>query len=280
MVEEKKFIVFEDKKIRSIWHNDEMYFSIADVVRVLTDSKNPKGYIKDMRRRDENLFEGWGQIATPLLINTSGGKQSVNCANKKGIFRIIQSISSKKAEPFKLWLAKVGSDRIDEIENPELVQKRMKDIYEKKGYPKDWIDKRLRGIAIRQNLTDEWRERAVEENREYAILTNEISKATFGKNVEEYKKHKGLDKENLRDNMTDWELILAMIGEKATTEITQKDDSFGFDECKTSSREGGKIAGKTRKNLEKSLGRSLVSKDNYLEIIKKQKKKKIIRKSK
>lgn len=257
--------IFENK-IRKVWYKGELWFVIADIVEVLTNSKNPQGYLKDMRRRDEYLFKGWGQIATPLLVETSGGKQKLNCSNKKGIFRIIQSIPSKKAEPFKLWLAQVGSERIDEVENPELAQVRMKELYEKKGYPKDWIDKRLRGIAIRQNLTDEWGMRAVEENREYAILTDEISKATFGKNVKDYKKHKNLDKENLRDNMTDWELILTMIGEKATTDITKEDDSFGFNECKDSAKQGGKIAGRTRKDLEKSLGKSLVSKDNYLDI--------------
>lgn len=276
----KKIIVFNDKKIRRVWHKEEWYFCIADVVEILTDSKDPKGYIKDMRRRDSYLSKAWGQIATLLSVDTSGGKQSVNCSNKKGIFRIIQSIPSKRAEPFKLWLAKVGSDRVEEIENPELAQARMKKLYELKGYSKDWIDKRLRGIAIRQNLTDEWKNREVGENVEYAILTNEISKATFGKTVEEYKKYKNLEKENLRDFMNDWELILTMIGEKATTEITQKDDSFGFNECKNSAQKGGKIAGNTRKNLEKSLGKSLLSKENPLDIKKISKKNKVKSKNK
>ena len=259
-----KIIVFNDKRIRRIWHNNEWFFSVVDIIEALTNSKNPKGYLKDMRRRDEQLSNGWGQIATPLLMETKGGSQTINCSNKKGIFRIVQSIPSKRAEPFKLWLAKVGSDRIDEIENPELAQKRMKELYELKGYTKDWIDKRLRGIAIRQNLTEEWGNRGVDENLEYAILTNEISKATFGLNIQDYKKFKNLKKENLRDHMEDWELILTMIGEKATTEITQKEDSLGFSECKDSAAKGGEIAGKTRSELEKSLEKSLVSSINYL----------------
>ncbi len=273
----KKEIIFQDNKIRRVWHNEEWWFVVEDIVKILTNSKDIKQYIQKLKQRDESLNEGWVQIVHTLSIETTGGKQKLNCANKKGIFRIVQSIPSKKAEPFKLWLAKIGSERIDEIENPELAQNRMKELYELKGYPKDWISKRLRGIAIRQNLTDEWKERAVEEGREYTILTNEISMATFGKSVEEYKEHKNLDKENLRDSMTDWELILTMIGEKATTDITQKDDSFGFNECKSSAKEGGEIAGKTRKDLEKSLEKSLVSRENYKDIKKIKKSNKIIK---
>ena len=187
-MERNALVVFEDKKIRRVWHNDEWWFVIEDVIFALTDSKDPKGYIKDMRRRDDVLSEGWGQIATPLKIETIGGMQSTNCANVKGIFRIIQSIPSPKAEPFKLWLSQVGYERVQEKENPELAQKRMKELYKAKGYSDDWIEKRVRGIAIRDELTDEWKQRGVNENVEFAILTNEISKATFGKTVEEYKK--------------------------------------------------------------------------------------------
>jgi DNA-damage-inducible protein D len=257
--------VFQGKKIRRTWHNDEWWFVIEDIISALTDSTDPKGYLKDMRRRDEELSKGWGQIATPLDIMTAGGKQKINCSNTEGIFRLIQSIPSPKAEPFKLWLAKVGYERIKEIENPELAQKRMKLLYEQKGYSKDWIEKRLRGIAIRQELTDEWKERGVDENIEYAILTNEISKATFGKTVEEYKKLKSLKRENLRDHMTDLELIFSMLGERATTEIARTKDAFGFSENKDAAQKGGKIAGDARDNLEAETGKSIVSNENYLQ---------------
>ena len=218
-----------------------------------------------MRNRDIELSKGWVQIEHPLSVDTKGGKQNMSCANIEGVFRIIQSIPSKKAEPFKRWLAKIGSERIHEIENPELAQERMKRIYEQKGYSKDWVDKRIRGIAIRQNLTEEWDNRGIDNQKEYAILTNEISKASFGLTVQEYKKHKNLVGQNLRDHMTDWELILTMIGEKATTDITENEDSFGLFECKDSAIKGGVIAGNTRKELEKSLGKSLVTEKNYLE---------------
>ncbi len=263
---ESKKIIFNNKKIRRIWNNDEWFFSVVDVVGILSESIDPKDYWYRLKRRE--LESSKIQLSTncrQLKMESSDGKKYLtDCANIKGIFRIIQSIPSKRAEPFKLWLAKVGSDRIDEIEDPELAQKRMKKLYELKGYSKGWIDKRLRGIAIRQNLTEEWGNRGVDENVEYAILTNEISKATFGLNIQDYKKFKNLNKENLRDHMEDWELILTMIGEKATTEITQKEDSLGFSECKDSAAKGGEIAGKTRLELEKSLEKSLVSSGNYL----------------
>jgi len=204
-------------------------------VGALVGSLDIKQYINKMRQRDESLKKGWVQIVHPLLVETVGGKQLLNCANKQGIFRIIQSIPSKKAEPFKLWLAKVGSERIDEIENPELAQNRAKEYYEKKGYPESWINKRIRGIAVRQDLTKEWKERGVEEGKEYAILTNEISYATFGVPVSEHKKIKKLNpdlkNENLRDSMTDLELIFSMLGEKVTTEITKEEDLEGFNDC-------------------------------------------------
>lgn len=269
---ENKIIVFGDKEIRRTWQNGEWYFSVADIVTVLTDTVNASDYIKKMRRRDEELAKGWGQFVTPLEIETSGGKQRMNCANTEGIFRIIQSISSPKAEPFKRWLAKVGYERIQEIENPELAQKRMKELYEQKGYSKDWIDKRLRGIAIRQELTDEWKDRGVDEKIEYAILTNEISRATFGKDVGEYKKLKGLKRENLRDHMTDLELIFSMLGEKVTTEITQNEDADGFVECKDAANRGGRVAGNARVDAENEIGKPIVTEDNYLIEPEKQKK--------
>ncbi|MBI5152460.1 Bro-N domain-containing protein, partial [Candidatus Peregrinibacteria bacterium] len=200
--------LFEGKRIRKTWYKEKWWFVIIDVVAVLTDSIQPDGYIKDMRRRDPQLSEGWGQIATLLSIQTEGGPQKMNCANTEGILRIIQSIPSPKAEPFKLWLARIGKERIDEIENPELAVNRAKQIYEKKGYSKNWIDKRLRGIAVRHSLTDEWRDRGVRRKNEYAILTNEIMQGAFDMKVNKYKKFKGLDRQNLRDHMTDLEIIL------------------------------------------------------------------------
>jgi len=264
-MEHGKIIVFQDKNIRRTWFNDEWYFSVVDVIAALTDSNNPTDYLKKIRKRDENLAEYIGTNCPQVEMLTITDKKRLTLAgNTKDIFRIIQSIPSKKAEPFKLWLAQVGYDRIQEIEDPEIGQNRVKEYYELKGYPKNWIDKRLRGIAIRQELTDEWQNRKVETKEEFAILTNEISKATFGKTVGEYKEFKKLQKENLRDHMTDWELILTMIGEKATTDITKEKDSQGFDECKTSANIGGNIAKRTKEDIEKNLGKSVISKKNYL----------------
>ncbi len=260
--------LFQDKKIRSVWNDDEeqWYFVIEDVVAALTDSADPKQYIKRMKLRDTELAKGWVQIVPTLAVPTPGGKQRMNCANIKGLFRIIQSIPSPKAEPFKLWLSQVGYERILEIENPELAQERMKELYEKKGYPKDWIDKRLRGIAIRQNLTDEWKRRGITEERDYAILTAEISKATFGMTPSEYKDFKGLTKknQNLRDHMDDLELIFTMLGERVTTEISQKEDPETFEESRKIAKRGGNVASVARKETEKELGRSVSTPKNYL----------------
>lgn len=258
---EKSLIIFKEKQIRRTWHNEEWWFSVVDIVAVLTDSLDPAGYIKDMRRRDEELSKGWGQIATPLPIQTIGGIQKINCTNIEGAFRIIQSIPSPKAEPFKKWLAKVGYERVKEIENPELAQERMKILYEQKGYSKDWIDKRLRGIAIRQNLTDEWKERGIASEKDYAILTAEISKATFGMTPAEYKNFKNIptkSKANLRDNMTDLELIFTMLGEKVTTEISTQEKPENFTKSKKVSKRGGTVAGNARKATEKELKRSVI----------------------
>ena len=224
-----------------------------------------------MRRRDSELAKGWGQIATPLSIDTSGGKQKVNCANTEGIFRIIQSIPSPKAEPFKRWLAKVGYERVQEIEDPELASKRARAIYKAKGYDDKWIEKRMRSIAIREELTDEWDDRGVKESREYAILTAEISKATFGMTPSEYKEYKKLDRENLRDHMNDLELIFSMLGEAATTEITRKKDAQGFRESKECAKEGGSVAGKARKDLEQRTKKPISTSENYLPKNKKKK---------
>ena len=261
--------LFQDKKIRSEWNEEEeqWYFSVVDVVEALTDSNDPKQYIKKMRSRDEALNLNWGTICTPVeMIALDGKRRKIQAANVKGLFRIVQSIPSPKAEPFKQWLAQVGYERIQEIENPELAQERMKELYEKKGYPKDWIDKRLRGIAIRQNLTDEWKKRGITEERDFAILTAEISKATFGMTPTEYKEFKGLTKknQNLRDHMDDLELIFTMLGERVTTEISQKEEPETFAESKKIAKRGGKVAGVARKETEKELGRNVSTPNNFL----------------
>ena len=263
-MEATKIALFKGKKIRKTIHNNEWWFVIVDVVAALTDSLQPDGYLKDMRRRDPELSKGWGQIATPLLIKTVGGQQKINCANTEGIFRIIQSIPSPKAEPFKRWLAKVGYERVQEIENPEIATKRTRVLYKLKGYSDDWIEKRMRGIAIREELTDEWKERGAKEAQDYEILTAEISKATFGITPGEYKNLKGLKRENLRDHMDDFELIFTMLGERSTTEIHRTEDSQGLNKLKSDATAGGDIAGNARKQLEKRLGRSVVTKKNFL----------------
>ncbi|MFH0947568.1 MAG: Bro-N domain-containing protein [Elusimicrobiota bacterium] len=264
-MESTQIALFKGRQIRRTLHENEWWFVIVDVVAVLTDSVQPEGYIKDMRRRDLELSKGWGQIATPLSIDTEGGAQKLNCANTEGIFRIIQSIPSPKAEPFKRWLAKVGYERVQEIENPELATKRTRMLYKLKGYPDDWIEKRMRGIAIREELTDEWQNRGAKEQKDYEILTAEISKATFGVTPSEYKNFKGLKRENLRDHMDDFELIFTMLGERATTEIHRTEDSHGVPKLKADAKDGGDIAGNARKRLEKRLGKSIVSKSNFLE---------------
>ncbi|HKZ42210.1 MAG TPA: BRO family protein [Candidatus Hodarchaeales archaeon] len=265
MEEQAALAVFQGKKIRRLWYNDQWWFSIVDVVGALSESEDSRNYWKVLKHRlkDEN-----SEVVTKCnqlkLLASDGKYYLTDCANTEILFRIIQSIPSKNAEPFKLWLAKVGYERIQEIENPELAQERMKLLYEQKGYSKDWIEKRLRGIAIRQELTGEWKQRGVNEQVEFAILTNEISKAPFGKTVDEYKTHKNLKKENLRDHMNDWELIFTMLGEKATTDITKTRDAQGFDSCKQSAQRGGQIAKNARNELERETGESIISKDNFL----------------
>ena len=265
---DSKIVVFQDKQIRRAWMNEQWYFSIADVVEFLTDSVDVKQYIKRMRQRDPLLNRNWGTICTPVaMIAADGRRRSVQAADVKGLFRIIQSIPSPKAEPFKQWLAQVGYERVQEIENPELAQERMKAVYEAKGYPKDWIDKRLRGIAIRQNLTDEWKERGIREERDFAILTAEIARATFGVTPSEHRAIKGLTKkgQNLRDHMTDLELIVTMLGERVTTEISQQEKPDTFAESKRVARRGGNVAGVARKETERELGHSVVSGQNFLD---------------
>lgn len=265
--------LFESKQIRTVWNetDEKWYFVVADVIQVLTDTPNPSDYIKKMRKRDEELSKGWGQFVTPLSVDTIGGKQKLNCASAKGLLRIIQSIPSPKAEPFKLWLAQVGSDRLDEIENPELATQRARELYKLKGYPDDWIEKRMRSIAIREELTEEWKNRGVKEQIEYSILTAEISRATFGLTPSEYKKVKGLKSQNLRDHMTDLELIFSMLGEASTTEIVKTQNPKGFIQNKKAAKQGGAVAGNARRELESRTGKKVVSTDNYLPEAKKNK---------
>ena len=275
MKKDNSLIVFEDKKIRRIWHNNEWHFVALDIIGALTDSINPSDYLKKLRKRDDSLNEGWGQFVTPLKIETQGGLQSLNCVNTENAFRIIQSIPSKKAEPFKRWLAKVGHDRIKEIEDPELAQERMKELYEQKGYSKSWIDKRIRGIAVRQDLTDEWKKRCVENQSDFAILTSEISKATFGMTPSEYKEFKGLKKQNLRDHMNDLELIFTMLGEASTAQIERVDDPKTFSEHITASQKGGIVAKTARVKLEETTREKVASRENYLDEPEKEKRKRL-----
>ena len=272
MPENTQIKLFEEKKVRSVWENQEQqwYFSVIDVVEVLTESVNPRDYWFKMKKRvhSEDGLE-LSTICRQFKMTAQDGKmRETDCANVKSLLRIIQSIPSPKAEPFKQWLAQVGYERMKEIENPELAQERMKELYEKKGYPKDWIDKRLRGIAIRQNLTDEWKERGITKEKDYAILTAEISKATFGLTPSEYKNVKGLTKknQNLRDHMTDLELIFTMLGERVTTEISQQEKPEDFEGNKDVARRGGNVAGVARKETEKELGHSVISSENFLNL--------------
>jgi len=279
--------LFESKQIRSVYNEAEQkwYFSVQDVVQALTDTPNPSDYIKKMRKRDTSLSEGWGQIVTPLSMETKGGKQSINCSDTKGLLRIIQSIPSPKAEPFKLWLAQVGSERLDEIENPELATQRTRELYKLKGYPDDWIEKRMRSIAIREELTEEClpagqagKNSGIKQQNEYAILTAEISKATFGIAPSQHKNVKGLKNQNLRDHMTDLELIFSMLGEASTSAIVKTKKPKGFIANKKIAREGGTVAGNARKELELKTGRRVVTSQNYLTAAQ-QKKNKLIKDS-
>lgn len=259
--------LFESKKIRSVWNESEnkWYFSVQDVVEALTDSSDVKQYIKKMLSRDELLRSNWGTICTLVeMLAADGKKRKVQASDTKGLLRIIQSIPSPKAEPFKLWLAQVGSDRLDEIENPELATQRTRELYKLKGYPDDWIEKRMRSIAIREELTEEWKNHGIKEQIEYSILTAEISKATFGMTPSQHKQLKGLKSQNLRDHMTDLELIFSMLGEASTKEIVINTHPKGFEQNKKAAKAGGKIAGDARKQLEIKSGKKVVTKQNFL----------------
>lgn len=261
--------LFESKKIRSVWNEEEKkwFFSVQDVIEVLTETPNAKDYIKKMKKRDVALNSNWGTICPLVEMQAADGKmRKVQASDKKGLLRIIQSIPSAKAEPFKLWLAQVGSDRLDEIENPELATKRTRELYKLKGYSEDWIEKRMRSIAIREELTDSWKKSGVKENVEYAILTAEISKATFGLTPKDHKNIKGLKNQNLRDHMSDLELIFSMLGEASTQAIVQTKQPKGFIENKKVAKQGGNVAGNARKELEEKTGKKVVSNENYLEL--------------
>jgi len=262
---ETKIAVFKGKGIRKVIHNNEWFFSVIDVCGTLTDSLDAGSYWRKLKQRLSKEGNEFVTFCHELKLEAADGKKyKTDCANTEGIFRIIQSIPSPKAEPFKRWLAKVGYERVQEIEDPELATKRTKALYRAKGYSDDWIEKRMRGIAIRAELTDEWKNRKVGQEREYAILTAEISKATFGLTPSEYKDLKGLERENIRDHMNDLELIFSMLGEAATTEITKTQDAQGFDKNRIAAGKGGRIAGDAREKLEKETKRMVVSKDNYL----------------
>jgi len=262
---ETKLVVFNDKQIRRTLHNNEWWFSVVDVCGALTDSPDAGAYWRKLKQR---LMAEGSEVVTichGLKLPAPDGKMRLtDCANTEGIFRIIQSIPSPKAEPFKRWLAKVGYERVQEIEDPELANKRIRALYQAKGYSQAWIEKRMRGIAVRAELTEEWKNRGVGGESEYAILTAEISKAAFGMTPSEYKAHKGLARENLRDHMTDLELIFSMLGEAATTEIARRQDAKGFPENKSVARKGGRIAGEAREKLEIESGAKVVSSENFL----------------
>lgn len=266
---------FEGKRIRKIMNEGEWWFSVIDIIDVLTASKTPKRYWSDLKRKvaKEGYSELYDKIVRLKLVAADGKYYATDCANTETMFRIIQSIPSPNVEPLKQWLARVGYERIEEIENPELSMERMQAVYEKKGYPKEWIDKRMRGIAVRQDLTDEWKNRGVKTRLEYAILTNEIMQGAFELKVDEYKQVKGLARENLRDHMTDIELILTMLGEATTTKLHRDRESEGIELLKKDAHEGGAVAGNTRRDIEKRSGKSVVSAENFKELPDKGKKK-------
>jgi prophage antirepressor-like protein len=261
-----KVVVFGAKKIRRLWHDDQWFFSVVDIIAALTDSENPRNYWNMMKAREQKQSKvQLSTLCVQLKMMSADGKSyNTDAVNTRSAFRIIQSIPSPKAEPFKQWLAKVGYERVQEIEDPELAQQRMKELYRQKGYPSDWIEKRVRGIAVRDELTDEWKNRGIRTDNEFAILTSEISQATFGLTPAQYKKIKGLRRENLRDHMNDLELIFTMLGEAATTEIARNKDAQGFKKNKRAAREGGAVAGSARRQLEAKSGRKVVTSANYL----------------
>ena len=265
MSKENKIQLFQNQSVRTHWdeENEKWFFSVQDIVQILSESNDVKQYIKKMRSRNPELNANWGTICTLVeMIATDEKKRKIQAADTKGILRIIQSIPSKKAEPFKLWLAKTGAERIEETEDPELAFDRAMETYLAKGYSKEWINQRLKSIEVRKELTDEWQERGMKKGLEYAILTNELTKAWADKDVKEYKKHKGLKKENLRDNMSNLELVLNMLAEASTTEISKEKQPKGLDENQDIARKGGNAAKQARLEIEKQTGKSIVTTKN------------------
>lgn len=269
MDENNSIQLFEDRKIRTAWdeEKEEWYFSVQDVVAVLSESTDPKQYIKKMRARDPQLSANWGTICTPVQMLAADGKQrKVQAANTEGILRIIQSIPSPKAEPFRRWLAQVGRERIEETIDPEQAIDRALETYLKKGYDADWIHQRILSIRVRNELTAEWQARGVEQGREYAILTDEITKAWSGMTTRQYKNLKGLKKENLRDNMSTLEIVLNMLAETTTTELSKAHQPEGFEESRIVARRGGKVAGDARRAIEADTGRPAVTAENAAQL--------------
>lgn len=261
MTKKQEIQIFENKKVRTTWDSEteQWYFCVVDVIEVLTDSKNPTDYIKKIKKRDPSLAEGWGQIVTPLSVQTAGGKQRVNCATQQGLFRIIQSIPSHKAEPFKIWMAQVASQRLDQMQDPELSIEQAIADYKRLGYSDKWINSRVKGIEVRKELTDEWDRAGVKQGQQYASLTDIITREWSGMTTRQYKQHKGLKKENLRDNMTNVELALNMLAEASTTEISKQKNPRGFAESAKIAKEGGSVAKAARKQLESKTGKSAIS---------------------
>ncbi|MDZ7877154.1 MAG: Bro-N domain-containing protein [Saprospiraceae bacterium] len=267
-MENNALTLFEEQQVRRVWHNNEWYFVINDVIQVLTDSANPRQYFQNLKRREPELAKGGVQIEHPLSVPTEGGSQRMNCANRQSLLRLIMSIPSPKAEPFKLWLAQVGEQHIQEIENPELGIERIRELYKAKGYDDKWIETRLKTIDIRKELTDEWQQRGIKEGQEYAILTAEIAKATFGLTPSEHKDLKNLSTQNLRDHMTGLELIFTMLGEEATRTVIVRDDAQGFNENHDAAIRGGTMASNARKGFEATENTPVVSNENFLNQIK------------
>jgi DNA-damage-inducible protein D len=273
MEQNNKIILFQEQRIRRVWHGEEWWYVVNDIIQVLTDTPDPKRYWKETKKRDPELMKGGVNVSSPLSVETAGGKQKLSCANTEGVFRIIMSVPSLKAEPFKKWLAKVGQERLEEIENPELGIERVKELYKAKGYPDAWIDMRIQSIEVRKQLTDEWQGRDVKEGKEYSILTAEIAKATFGLTPTEHKNVKGLERQNLRDHMTTLELIFSQLGEEMTRKLAVEQDAIGFNENAQAARQGGRAAGKARLAAEEETGVKVVSTDNFLKQIEEAKQK-------
>lgn len=264
MEQDNKIILFQENTVRRLWHDGRWHFSVSDIIGILTDSKDAKAYWRQLKKREPQLVT----VCHGLKLMSNDGKQRVeDCASTEGVFRIIQSVPSPKAEPFKLWLAQVGQERLEEIENPEIAIERIKEIYKAKGYSDEWIESRIKSIGIRKELTDQWKKRGVKEGSEYSILTAEIAKATFGVTPSEHKSLKGLDTQNLRDHMTNLELIFTMLGEEVTRNLTVQTDAKGFNENLDTAIQGGQLAGKARRNLEEDGRVKVVSSENFLKQI-------------